>query len=147
MSVKTGLAKHCHGSCLTNCVPSCGSGCCSDEEERKRGHHFLHYQKIKDYHKAKDEAAAKPHDKPKKNEKKQKDKGNPNCHPQCKETCISSCGKGCCTVEGERARDENERKEKDQREREMKVKQKKLLEMYKPQPRLCPDPCPQVNTP
>lgn len=145
VSVKTGLAKHCHASCLTNCLPSCGSGCCSADEERKRGHHFLHYQRIKDYHKAKDEAASKQHDQPKKDTKKLEDKVNPKCHPQCKETCISSCGKGCCTDEGERLRDENERKMKDQQEKYRKEKQKKLLEMYKPQPRLCPAPCPQVN--
>lgn len=147
VSVKTGLAKHCHASCLTNCLPSCGSGCCSADEERKRGHHFLHYQRIKDYHKTKDEAASKQHDQPKKDTKKLEDKVNPKCHPQCKETCISSCGKGCCTDEGERLRDENERKMKDQQEKYRKDKQKKLLEMYKPQPRLCPAPCPQVCAP
>ncbi|XP_058954839.2 uncharacterized protein [Pocillopora verrucosa] len=147
VSVKTGLAKHCHASCLTNCLPSCGSGCCSADEERKRGHHFLHYQRIKDYHKTKDEAASKQHDQPKKDTKKLEDKVNPKCHPQCKETCISSCGKGCCTDEGERLRDENERKMKDQQEKYRKEKQKKILEMYKPQPRLCPAPCPQVCAP
>ena len=146
----TKLAKHCHPSCLTSCVPSCGSGCCSAEDEQKRGHHFLHYQKIADYHKAKDAAKSKnkgppvkQHDEPKKITKKQQDKVP--CHPQCKETCISSCGKGCCTEEGERLRDEQERKEKDAREKERKEKAKALQEMYKPQPRLCPAPCPQVK--
>lgn len=152
VSIVTKLAKHCHPSCLTSCVPACGSGCCSAEDERKRGHHFLHYQKIEDYYKAKDAAKsknksplAKQHDEPKKNTKKQQDKLNPKCHPQCKETCISSCGKGCCSDEGEKLRDEQERKEKDAREKQRKEKAKALQEMYKPQPRLCPAPCPQVK--
>ena len=85
----------------------------------------------------------KQHDEPKKNTKKQQDKVP--CHPQCKETCISSCGKGCCSEEGERLRDKQERKEKDAKEREQKEKAKALQEMYKPQPRLCPAPCPQVQ--
>lgn len=150
VSIATKLAKHCHPSCLTDCLPACGSGCCSAEDERKRGHHFLHYQKISDYHKAKDAAKSKnkspvamQHDKPKKSNKKQQDKVL--CHPQCKETCITSCGKGCCTEEGERLRDEQEMKEKDAREKAKKEKAKALQEMYKPQPRLCPAPCPQVK--
>lgn len=154
VSVVTNLPKHCHPSCLTDCLPACGSGCCSAEDERKRGHHFLHYQRIKDYHKAKGEAAkkAKQHDEPKKPNKKQQDKLNPKCHPQCKETCISSCGKGCCSEEGEKLRDEKEKKEKDEREKQRQEKEKALKEMYKPQPRRCPTPCPEVmivyaNTP
>lgn len=108
----------------------------------------MHYQRIEDYHKAKDEAEkkktplAKQHDEPKKT--KQQDKPNPKCHPQCKQTCISSCGKGCCSEEGERLRDEKERKQKDERERQRLEKEKYLKEMYKPQPRLCPAPCPKV---
>ena len=156
VSVTTGLAKHCHSSCLTNCVPACGSGCCSADEEMKRGHHFLHYQKIRDYQKAKDQAeektktAAKQHDEPKKQE------DNSKCHPQCKQTCLASCGKGCCSEEGERMRDEQERKEKDAREKERKEnelarahaqaeKDKAIKALYKHQPRLCPAPCPQVR--
>ena len=154
VSVKTGLAKHCHSSCLTDCVPACGSGCCSADEERKRGHHFLHYQRIKDYYKARDKAEekkkalAKQHDEPKKAKK--------GCHPQCLQTCVMSCGKGCCTEEGERMRDEQERKQKDEMEKKRKEKEraealekdqrdKALKEIYKPQARLCPAPCPEVS--
>lgn len=108
----------------------------------------MHYQRIKDYHKAKDEAKnklAEQHDELKKKyNKKQQDKLNSKCHPQCKETCITSCGKGCCTEEGEKLRDENEQKMKDEKERKRKEKAKALLDMYKPQARLCPAPCPQV---
>lgn len=56
---KTGLAKHCHPMCIQNCVPSCGSGCCSPEEERKRGHKFLHYQKVQAFKKLNDEPPPK----------------------------------------------------------------------------------------
>lgn len=158
VSVKTGLAKHCHSSCLTNCVPACGSGCCSAEEERKRGHHFLHYQKIQDYHQAKDEAEAKEKAIAKQHEEPKKQQDNSKCHPQCKQTCVASCGKGCCSEEGERMRDEQERKEKDEREKERKEKErakalektqrdKDLKEIYKTQSRLCPSPCPQVCAP
>lgn len=56
--VHTALAGHCHPECKQTCVPSCGSGCCSDDEEKKRGHHFLHYQRIHDY---KTKAKDKPH--------------------------------------------------------------------------------------
>lgn len=143
VSVKTGLAKHCHPHCLVDCQPSCGSGCCSAEEERKRGHQFLHYQKIKDFHKAKDVTLARQHDGSK-------------CHPQCKQTCIASCGPGCCTEEGERMRDAQQKKEKDEREKEKKKNErakalaqaqrdKGLKEIYKTQQRFCPAPCPKVR--
>jgi len=145
VSVKTGLAKHCHPHCLVDCQPSCGSGCCSAEEERKRGHQFLHYQKIKDFHKAKDVTLARQHDGSK-------------CHPQCKQTCIASCGPGCCTEEGERMRDAQQKKEKDEREKERKKNErakalaqaqrdKGLKEIYKTQQRFCPAPCPKVCAP
>ena len=49
VAVHTALAKHCHPGCRLECVPSCGSGCCSADDEKKRGHHFLHYQRIHDY--------------------------------------------------------------------------------------------------
>jgi len=159
VSLKTGLAKHCHASCLTSCVPACGSGCCSAEEELKRGHHFLHYQKIKDYHKAKDEAEEKKKAMAKQQDEPKKAKQDfSKCHPQCKQTCLASCGKGCCSEEGERMRDEQERKEKDAREKERKEKEqakvlekaqrdKDLKELYKHQERQCPAPCPKVCAP
>ena len=112
----------------------------------------MHYQRIKDYHKAKDEAEEEKKAMAKQHDELDKSK----CHPQCKQTCIASCGKGCCSEEGERMRDEQERKEKDAREKERKEKEKAkaiekaqrvkdLKEIYKPQERLCPAPCPKVR--